>query len=334
LNKPEDIKTKRDVVDHLLSHRSRHPVRENVNASAPANIALCKYWGKRNTELNLPVTDSLSLALGHLGSNISLSMGHKNDSVVLNDRELKPTDPFRVRTLDFLNLFRENQDEFHVVAQNTIPTAAGFASSASGFAALVFALDQLYQWDLDQRSLSILARLGSGSACRSVFEGLVIWHAGTSDDGMDSYAEPLGQQWPELRIGLIILSEEQKYIGSRAAMLRTVETSPLYQAWPDTVERDINEIQDAIADTNFSKVGRIAERNALTMHATMMASDPPIMYWLPDSLRTIKRVWNARDEGLDVFFTMDAGPNVKLLYEAHEQKHVLEYFPELVTTDG
>lgn len=334
MNKPEDIKTKRDVVDHLLSHRSRHPVRENVNASAPANIALCKYWGKRNTELNLPVTDSLSLALGHLGSNISLSMGHKNDSVVLNDRELKPTDPFRVRTLDFLNLFRENQDEFHVVAQNTIPTAAGFASSASGFAALVFALDQLYQWDLDQRSLSILARLGSGSACRSVFEGLVIWHAGTSDDGMDSYAEPLGQQWPELRIGLIILSEEQKYIGSRAAMLRTVETSPLYQAWPDTVERDINEIQDAIADTNFSKVGRIAERNALTMHATMMASDPPIMYWLPDSLRTIKRVWNARDEGLDVFFTMDAGPNVKLLYEAHEQKHVLEYFPELVTTDG
>ena len=333
MNKSIIIKTKRDVVDHLLSRRSRHPVLENVKASAPANIALCKYWGKRNAELNLPVTDSLSVSLGHLGSNISLSTGHVKDRVVLNGQELTPTDPFLVRTLNFVNLFRENQDALHVEAHNTIPTAAGFASSASGFAALVLALDQLYQWNLDQRSLSILARLGSGSACRSVFEGLVIWHSGTSDAGMDSYAEPLDQQWPELRVGLVVLSVEQKHIGSRAAMQHTVETSPLYEAWPSTVERDMNEIQDAIANKSVSGVGRIAERNALTMHATMMASDPPVIYWSPDSLRAIHRVWNARDEGLDVFFTMDAGPNVKLLYEAHKQEHILKFFPELVTTD-
>ena len=332
MSKQALLKTKQDVVDRLLENRSRHPAQAQAEAFAPANIALCKYWGKRNTELNLPVTDSLSMSLVHLGSDISICTDPKQDRVVLNGRELATNDPFVTRTLEFLSLFKEGAEALQIEAQNTVPTAAGFASSASGFAALVRALDALYQWDLDERSLSILARLGSGSACRSIFEGLVFWHAGKSDDGMDSYAEPLAGQWPELRIGLIVLSEDQKHVGSRAAMQRTVETSPLYEAWPSVVERDIKEIQNAVAEKTFSKVGQIAERNALTMHATMMASDPPVIYWSPESVRTMQRVWNARDEGLDLFFTMDAGPNIKLLYEAHEQKHVLEYFPELVTT--
>lgn len=333
MSKPGHIETKQDVVDHVLSHRSRHPARDKADAFAPSNIALCKYWGKRNEELNLPVTDSLSLSLGQHGSSITIRTGRENDSVVLNGSELHANDPFAIRTVSFVNLFRGGAGALLIEAQNTIPTAAGFASSASGFAALVRTLDALFEWDLDERSLSILARLGSGSACRSIFEGLVMWHAGSSGDGMDSYGEPLGIEWPELRIGLIVLSKKQKRIGSRTAMKRTVETSSLYQAWPQTVKRDVSAIRTAIAERNVREVGRIAERNALTMHATMMAADPAVIYWTPKSVHTMQRVWKARKEGLGVFFTMDAGPNLKLLYETHDQDNVLELFPELVTIE-
>ena len=165
--------TEQAIVDRILNGHGE-AAGETGEAFAPANIALCKYWGKRDETLNLPVTSSLSLSLGTLGSHCRLWRCDGPDRILLNGEPLPPEHPFVVRASAFLDLFREAPGAGYAVeATNTIPTAAGFASSASGFASLVLALDQLHGWSLTRREASILARLGSGSACRSLWQGLV-----------------------------------------------------------------------------------------------------------------------------------------------------------------
>lgn len=323
------IRTAADVVWAVLAGRRCEPAGADGEAFAASNIALCKYWGKRNEALNLPVTSSLSMSLGKLGSHVRLCHGGANDRVSLNGSELEPGSGFVRRASAFLDLFRPEPGwGFEVDARNTVPTAAGFASSASGFAALVLALDRYFGWNLPPRDLSILARLGSGSACRSVFDGFVEWHAGCADDGMDSFAESLGVQWPELRIALVVLTEAEKGLGSRTAMQRTVATSALYNGWPRQVAEDLRALKAALAGQDLATLGRVAERNALAMHATMMGADPPVLYWLPDSLRVMHRVWELRAAGTPVYFTMDAGPNVKLLYLDGQEDAVVRAFAE------
>lgn len=302
-----------------------------AQAFAPANIALCKYWGKRDRTLNLPVTSSLSISMEPFGSEVLLCVTGEPDTLILNDQPIPADTPFARRVTEFLDLFRPGPTGgFHVAARNTIPTAAGFASSASGFAALVLALDRLFGWALDGRALSILARLGSGSACRSVYTGFVEWLAGSAPDGMDSYAVPLEAEWPDLRMGLVFISSEEKAIGSRAAMARTVSTSPLYAAWPAKVTADLVELKAAIRDRDFHRLGRTAQSNALTMHATMIAAQPSILYWQPGSVAAMHRVMDLQEQGLPVYFTMDAGPNLKLLFEQKDQAAVEAAFPGLV----
>jgi len=319
--------SKQDVVRRILAGKPLEP-REHGVAFAPSNIALCKYWGKRDEELNLPMTSSLSLSLGKLGSSARISASSGIDRYELNGVAVDPQSSFARRTKTFLDLFRPDPGtHFNVVAENTIPTAAGFASSASGFAALTLALDKLFGWNLERRNLSILARLGSGSACRSVYEGFVEWHAGKSPDGMDSFAERLGNKWPELRMGLVVISEAEKAVGSRPAMKQTVETSPLYAAWPSKVVHDLSELKVAIADRDFNRFGRTAESNALAMHATMIAAWPAVLYWLPESVAAMKRVVALRAEGLPLYFTMDAGPNLKLIFLEKDADAVTKAFP-------
>lgn len=314
----------------ILAKRSRAPARIEATAFAPSNIALVKYWGKRDEQLNLPVTSSLSISLGKLGSWVTLRAGEGEDWVSLNGRVLAPDSEFAVRVRKFLDLFRPAPGfVFDVAAVNTIPTAAGFASSASGFAALVRALDGLFGWGLEARAMSILARLGSGSAARSLFDGLVEWHAGVAADGMDSFAEPLPVAWPELRIGLVVITTAEKGLSSRAAMQRTVANSPLYRAWPATVAHDFGEIKAALVEHDFTRTGAVAERNALAMHATMLAASPPVLYWLPESVRIMQKIWKVREQGLPVYFTMDAGPNVKVLYTAEHESDVLDVFDDV-----
>jgi diphosphomevalonate decarboxylase len=283
---------------------------------APANIALCKYWGKRDDELNLPMTSSLSVSLGALGTRTDLSVRDGGDEVLLDGELVPPADSFAARITSFLDLIRsESGPGFRVATQNAMPTAAGLASSASGFAALVLALKEVMGWDLDSRALSMLARLGSGSACRSLFSGFVEWHVGVRDDGMDSYAEPIDCVWPDFRIAPVTVSAERKSIGSREAMRRTRDTSRLYEAWPAQVAEDLLAIRAALRERDFVRLGETAEANALAMHATMMASRPAVLYWRPETLETIRRAWRLREErGIPVYCTMDAGPNVKLIF--------------------
>lgn len=321
---------KADVVRMILGDRPRLPQKAEGRAFAPSNIALCKYWGKRNEELNLPITSSLSVSLGALGTTTTLTVhtGGMADEIRLNGAVVPPRHKFAKSATSFLNLFRPNATLFYKLnTVNTVPTAAGLASSASGFAALILALDQLCRWKLEPRHLSILARLGSGSASRSVYRGFVEWSAGADEDGMDSYASLVEGSWPDLRLGLIKVSTAEKAISSRLAMKATRRTSALYEAWPVKVAHDLSIVKEAIAARDFALLGQTAESNALTMHATALAAWPPVLFWLPESVAVMHRVWALREDGLAVYFTMDAGPNVKLLFQAADTEAIQRHFP-------
>lgn len=321
---------KSDVIRLVLGDRLSATPRHTVGkAFAPTNIALCKYWGKRDQELNLPQTGSLSISLGDKGAIAELSLSERmTDEISFNGQAVDLEISFSKRLLTFLNLFYPNQ-RFHINIKTNIPMAAGLASSACGFASIVQALDRLYGWELSQREQSILARLGSGSASRSVYSGFVEWHAGVQADGMDSYAEPIKNTWPTLCVGLLIMSEREKPISSREAMQRTVATSPLYSAWPSAVAKDLSSLKQAIIEQDFQELGEISESNAMTMHATMLSAWPSITYAIPETLLAMQKIWKYRNEGLPVYFTQDAGPNLKLLFLEKEAAAVQAAFPNV-----
>lgn len=322
---------KAEVVASLLHGRSSKPVVESAQAFAPANIALCKYWGKRDVELNLPVNASLSISLGDLGAHTKVSViPDDQDKVVLNEKEVGEHTVFAKRVRQFLNLFRTPASRhFGVETTSTIPVGAGLASSASGFCALARALNQLFGWDLPPSTISILARLGSGSAARSCWNGFVEWRLGERNDGMDSQGVPLDLMWPELRIGLWILDTHQKPIGSTEAMQHTVNTSPFYSLWATQQHQDLINLKAALFERDFVRMGEIAESNALAMHALMLSARPAVLYSSPQTVASIQKIWEYRRSGLPVYFTQDAGPNVKLLFLQQDEAAVLEAFPGL-----
>lgn len=321
---------KKTFVHSVLGQATQTPTTEMVSAFAPTNIALCKYWGKRDVELNLPVTSSLSIALPEKGTTTVLTVIDKaSDEVVLNGQAMDLQQPFAKRITDFLNLFRQPGLHFHVETRNNIPSAAGLASSASGFAALVEALNLLFNWQLDDKQRSLLARIGSGSACRSFWQGFVEWHRGESDDGLDSYAEPIKTLFPSLRLGLLITSDAVKSISSREAMLHCQSTSFAYSQWPAQVAGDLQTIKQAIQDQNFTQLAQTSESNALAMHAIMLSARPSVLYWNTKTHEAIQKIWQLRKEGLPVYFTQDAGANLKLLFEVDHAADVKTHFPEL-----
>lgn len=320
-----------DLVKHILRHTNHGSF---VNSSggtawAPSNVALVKYWGKRNAELNLPVTSSLSVSLGSKGAFTHIKQEGVIDGYIVNGVMIAEASAFALRLKKFLDLFRPQNAHYLIEVDTNLPIAAGFASSACGFASLVQALNQLYDWRLNKVELSILARLGSGSACRSLFEGFIEWQRGERDDGIDSYGIKLESIWPELRIGMLTVSTEEKRISSREAMQHTLLTSPIYADWPGQVAQDLLELKLALARKDFILLGKVAENNAIAMHKMMAAANPPVIYSLPETLLMINKIQTIRLSRVPLFFTQDAGPNLQLLFLAEDEATVLKVFPEL-----
>lgn len=304
-------------------------------AFAPSNIALCKYWGKKSVLLNLPVNSSLSISLGNKGASTTVSLINSNiDLVILNNKQVDIESNFYKKIVKFLDLFRselpDNNTAFSINTSSNLPIAAGLASSACGFAALVKALDQLFGWHRSPKNLSILARLGSGSACRSLFHGFVKWHCGINIDGSDSFAEKLDINWPNFCVGLLIVDQKEKHLSSRDAMQRTVETSPLYSSWENLANQDLTTIETAIKNQDFDLLGKTAEANTLAMHAVMLSSRPAIMYSNSDTITNMQKIWQLRlDYNIELYFTQDAGPNLKLLFLAENIPVIKEFFPAM-----
>jgi len=291
----------------------------SATAVAGTNIALVKYWGKRDEALNLPATGSLSLTLDRLGTRTRVAFdGGAADRVTLDGAPAG--EKFAARAAAFLDRVRARAGltaRATVETSNSVPTAAGLASSASGFAALALAATRAAGLELAPAELSELARLGSGSAARSIFGGFVEMARGARADGRDAVARPLdeGAGW-DVRLVVAITAAGEKTIGSTAAMRQTAATSPYYEAWVRGVDGDLAAARAAIAARDLNALGAVAERSALRMHASAMAADPPILYWNPATLAAIATVRALRERGTAAFITIDAGPHVKVLCAA------------------
>jgi len=307
-----------------------------ATAKAHTNIALIKYWGKRNEEIILPTNSSLSVTLDafYTETTVHFKEELERDTFILNDQEISGV-PYDQVT-NYLELFRTYADRKGLFAEvhslNKVPTAAGFASSASGFAALAGATAKALQLKLDDTALSRFTRQGSGSACRSIYGGFVQWEMGTLADGSDSYAIPIAPQdhW-DIRVAAVVLTAKEKDVSSRVGMKRTVDTSAFYDGWLETLPRDLEEIKEGIGRRDFEKVGAIAEANCLKMHATTLGAVPPFTYWQDTTMSVMETVQQLRKEGIPAYFTIDAGPNVKVLYLPEDEEKVMQ---KLQATNG
>ena len=308
----------------MIHDLSSSIVLEKAFEWAPSNIALVKYWGKRDETLNLPTHGSLSLSLGNKGTwtKLSWNEGLKGDQISFNGQIVRAEESEALRLTLFLDHFRPKNRAggYELETVNDIPMAAGLASSASGFAALVKALNALHGWKLDLPQLSLLARLGSGSASRSLYQGFALWHEGSKVDGSDSFAEGLDIKWPQLRWLVFMPSKEKKSLSSRLAMKRAKESCPWFSIWIDQSRDWLKKAHAAVCIQDFKTLGEIMEASTLSMHATMLCSNPWHLYWKPETLEMMQRLKLARQEGLDAYFTMDAGPSVKILYLEKDQK--------------
>ncbi|AUJ58655.1 dihydrofolate reductase [Coxiella-like endosymbiont of Amblyomma americanum] len=320
-----------EIFQKLLMKKNRVPIKSFGQAFAPSNIALCKYWGKRNLELNLPFTSSLSVSLDNKGADAKISFSTKQcHELIVNNNLLNTENCYKQHSLwAFLKELVFNTQAVRLQLHFNIPIAAGLASSACGYAAIVKAVNDFFGWHLDEKTLSILARLGSGSACRSIFNGFVQWYRGTDPNGMDSYAEPINAHWPSLRIGIYIISSQKKKISSREGMNRTVSTAALYTAWLKKANKDFFHLKKAITQKNFSLLGRTAESNALAMHATMLSAWPPLMYFSPKTIQMIQKIWELRATGMEIYFTQDAGANINLLFLEKDNEKIRYHFPNI-----
>jgi diphosphomevalonate decarboxylase len=287
-----------------------------VTAVAGTNIAFVKYWGKRDVALNLPATGSLSLTLDRLGTRTTVTFDDgARDRLVLGGAPGGDAETARVSAfLDRVRARAEIARRALVITDNTVPTAAGLASSASGFAALALAATRAAGLELSPPELSGLARIGSGSAARSIFGGFVEMERGYHADGSDAVARPLpeGDGW-DVRLVVAITASGPKAMGSTAAMTHTARTSPFYDAWIAGVPGDLADARAAIAGRDLAALGAVAERSALRMHAAALAADPAIIYWNAATLAAISCVRALRGAGTPVYLTIDAGPHVKAL---------------------
>lgn len=282
-----------------------------ATAIAHPNIALVKYWGKRDDRANLPAVGSLSITLDAMRSRtrVEFDPARTADTVVLNGREDPETSRRVTACLDLLRRRAGSRAGARVETDNDFPTGAGLASSASGFAALAVAGAAALGLDLPAEELAEVARIGSGSAPRSLFGGFVLLR-NLASGGVSCEPVVAPEAWP-LAVVIAITSAAPKEVGSRGGMAQSRETSPFYAEWVRGHDADLAAGMDCVRRRDFPALAELAEHNCLKMHAVMMATRPPLVYWTPATLACIQAVQELRRKGTPVFFTVDAGPQVK-----------------------
>ncbi|MFZ0390198.1 MAG: diphosphomevalonate decarboxylase [Calditrichia bacterium] len=289
-----------------------------ATAKAHANIALIKYWGKREAAENLPAVGSISLTLKELFTTTAVRFdpGADRDTLVLNGTPADSAQTLRISR--FLDLVRKRtglDSRAAVKSENNFPTGAGLASSASSFAALALAATQAAGINLTLQELSILARQGSGSAARSVFGGFV--EMKTAERSEDAFAFQIAEpDYWDLRLLVAVTSAEPKKTGSTEGMNRTAATSPYYRQWVETGPADLQEMREAIRNRDFEKLGELAEYSCLKMHGLALSARPGILYWNGATVEVLQAVREWRRSGIPVYFTIDAGPQVKAICPA------------------
>ncbi|MEX1018263.1 MAG: diphosphomevalonate decarboxylase, partial [Litorilinea sp.] len=306
-----------------------HPM-SKCTIRAGSNIAFIKYWGVADAAINLPLNSSISMTLADAHTTTTVEWladaatktGHATDRDTIEINGAPASEKVYTRTVAHLDRIRTATQTTHrarIASVNNFPLGAGIASSASGFAALtvaaVAALDTELVEELDAVALNALTRQGSGSACRSLFGGFVLW-----DQGTDSASSLARQLYPpdywDLYDIVAVVDTGEKRVSSEGGH-RIAHTSPLNAARVDAAQASLPQVHAAIIERNLAALGPLIERDALAMHAVMMTGAPSLMYWQPGTLSVIQAVlhWRAQDD-IPVYFTIDAGPNVHLICEA------------------
>ena len=289
-------------------------MKRQAAALAHPNIAFIKYWGLRDAERKIPANDSLSMNIGCLSTQTTVSFEPELSADTLVINKIPITGKGLARVQGFLDRVRQMAGEriyARVGSENNFPIGAGIASSASAFAALALAATRAIGLELSEKALSSLARYGSGSACRSVPAGFVEWRNDPRTG--ESFAVSLApaDHW-DLMDCIAILSEGHKPVGSEAGM-RRAHTSPLQAARVEDSSRRMNLCRQAILTKDFEALAHVTELDSNLMHAVMMTSNPPLFYWHPQSLAIMKAVKSWHSAGLPVTYTLDAGPNVHVI---------------------
>ncbi|KHN93725.1 diphosphomevalonate decarboxylase [Metarhizium album ARSEF 1941] len=319
-----------------------------ASTTAPVNIAVVKYWGKRDTKLNLPTNSSISVTLSQADlrtlTTASCSSSYPGgDSLVLNG---EPSDVSGPRTQACFRELRARRAALEasnaalpklstlalkIVSENNFPTAAGLASSAAGFAALVQAIANLYELPDSPSELSLVARQGSGSACRSLFGGYVAWRMGDKEDGSDSVADLIApaSHWPNMRALVLVVSAAKKGVSSTSGMQQTVATSGLFQQRiAQVVPGNMRIMEEAIMAKDFAKFAEVTMRDSNSFHACCADTYPPIFYMNDVSRAAIRAVEsiNSKAGRTIAAYTFDAGPNCVVYYLEEDGSAVLGTF--------
>ncbi len=305
-------------------------------AEATANIAMVKYWGKRDSILNLPVADSVALCLDSFPTRVLVTQAETaQDEVIWSGRPVQP--PQLGRFGRILALLRERSGlrcTTRTEVRPQLPDAVGLAGSSAAFAAFALAASAAFRVEMSERELSALARLGSGSASRSVPGGFARWHRGQQADGSDSFSERFASalHWPELRLLAVIVSRQPKPVSSTVGMIRTSRTSALFPLFADQCSRLAPEAQAAIEGRDFDRLARIAELSAQTLHGLCLTASPPILYVRQRTIELLELACDLK-RSVPLFFTLDAGPNpIFVTLAPHDlsvSREILQRFPDV-----
>jgi len=281
-----------------------------ASAIAHPNVALIKYWGKRDTKRNLPATDSLSLTLDGLQTRtrVIFQADFPTDRVRVNGLSDSQASARVAHCLDRLRAIAGIDMHAEVETSNDFPTGAGLASSASGYAALVKAAAAALGIEGHETELANIAREGSGSAPRSLYDGIVLLE--NAGDGINCRSLRAPDEWP-LSVVVAVTSREAKTIGSTEGMERSRLTSPCYAAWLETHPADMQTALSCIEKRDFEQLAAVSEHSCLKMHALAMSSQPAMVYWNGATMAAMQTVRDLRAAGTPVFFTIDAGPQLK-----------------------
>ncbi|KAK6629359.1 hypothetical protein RUM43_003176 [Polyplax serrata] len=310
---------------------------EIVTCVAPVNIAAIKYWGKRDEDLILPLNDSISLTINtkfmRAKTTIAASPKFEKDKIWLNGREESILNPRLEACLKEIRMRAEKSSnpqakamkswKVHICSENNFPTAAGLASSSAGYACLVYTLARLFR--LEGEDLSVIARRGSGSACRSIHGGFVIWNKGINNDGSDSFAEQIApaSHWKDMRILILVVNSDRKSVGSSKAMQRSVKTSDFLKNFK--IDERVAALRDSILKKDFERFAELTMRDSNRLHSVCLDTYPPVQYLTDTSHFIMQLVHHINDffGKAKVAYTFDAGPNACLFLLEDTVKMVL-----------
>jgi len=302
---------------------------EKITARAHSNIAFIKYWGRKNENLRLPTNGSISMNLSNLFTTTTVEFLPDNplDEIIINGEKNELMSNRVIQHLDRIRKWGNKDIRAKVISSNNFPTGTGLSSSASGFAALTLAATKALGLNLSEKELSILARQGSGSACRSIPDGFVEWERGQKND--DSYAKTIfkAAHWDIVDV-VVIVSKEKKDVATSEGQKR-IDTSVFFKTRLETIDTKIKLCKKYLSEKDFDSFGKLIEMEALELHAIMITSWPALLYWLPATITLMKAVQQWRKTGLMAYFTVNTGQDVHIICQKKDEQIVEKKIEEL-----